>query len=256
MQVLDVHHNCLSEIPSSLGNCEALEELNLGFNRLSAIPEAMGLLLSLRVLKAHLNKLTYLPRKIGKLGNLVELDVHYNALESLPESIGQLTSLQKLNVSANHFALKTLPESLGQLTGLVELDISENHIKVLPKGMAALTNLKVLRMDGNPWQFPPPAVVEKGLQVSGRAWGHAAWLLAAVWVGENTLGSEMTCCDGNRRDACFWIPRKGTPEQPPSSTSQYHVHLPFSPPLRGPPSIPSHSPHLPHLLPILQPSSW
>jgi len=63
--------------------------------------------------------------------------------------------------------LQLLPSSMGSLASLRELDLRENHIKVLPATFTQLTSLKALKLEGNPWRFPPLKVTDKGLEVSG-----------------------------------------------------------------------------------------
>lgn len=58
---------------------------------------------------------------------------------------------------------------MGSLANLKELDLRENHIKVLPATFTQLTNLKSLKLDGNPWRFPPLEVADKGMEVSALA---------------------------------------------------------------------------------------
>jgi Leucine-rich repeat (LRR) protein len=103
LQVLDLAQcQSLEEIPSSIGQLNALQKLDLSWCW----------------------DLKELPSSIGHVNALQELYLHecYN-LKKLPSSIGHLNALQKFDLSKCS-NLKELPSSIGQLNALQELDLS------------------------------------------------------------------------------------------------------------------------------------
>jgi Leucine-rich repeat (LRR) protein len=95
----------LKELPSSIGQLHALQELYL--------QECLNL--------------KELPSSIGQLTSIQRLDLSgCSELEELPSSIGQLTSIQKLDLFG-WSKLKKLPSSIGQqkLDLLTSLNLKE-----------------------------------------------------------------------------------------------------------------------------------
>ena len=75
------------------------------------------------------------------------------------------TNTEKLNISNNFSDFGgSLPSTIGDLVFLVELDLSFNQVKMLPMGVGALENLKVLKVDNNPLVDPPLEVVEHSME--------------------------------------------------------------------------------------------
>lgn len=162
LTLLDVHGNKIEELPVSIGGCESLVKLNCDFNNLIGLPEALGQCVNLETLSIAINQLKHLPRTIGNLVNLTFLDLHYNQLESLPPGLCNLTNLTTLNIAAQHYNLHELPPGIGNLKSLKEFNMGECYIKLLPDSFIYLTNLKTLKLDGNPLVDPPLDVVKQG----------------------------------------------------------------------------------------------
>jgi hypothetical protein len=68
-----------------------------------------------------------------------------------------LAVLQKLELGDNQLA--RLPDSFAELRALRELGLFHNQMTILPSWVAQLPELVILNADANPWQFPPPSVV-------------------------------------------------------------------------------------------------
>jgi len=142
-------------LPPSIGDLDALEELDLNTNRLATLPDAIGELRSLRALRVHRNGLEALPETIGSLHSLRELVVGENALRELPPSIAGLGSLEELH--ANDNPLAALPEAIGLLPRLRVLNVShsgsadpaQQRLAALPRSLDALTRLETLHIAGN-----------------------------------------------------------------------------------------------------------
>jgi internalin A len=145
--LLDLSDQGLTELPDSIGQLTALEELNLNDNQLTALPDSIGQMTELQRLHLNGNKLASLPDSIGQLSRLRNLYITYNRLTELPKSIGKLTRLQTLSLSYNHLA--KLPESIGQLAKLKGLYLDENRLTGLPRSIGKLAELEELDLSGN-----------------------------------------------------------------------------------------------------------
>lgn len=172
LEVLDLHGNQLSEVPTGFRRLERLQTLNLSKNKLSS--DALEIICQIKNLKelnlASNSLAGTLLRNIGQLEYLEVLDISSNQLDALPTSIARLTKLKKLNISGNRFtslpfeALNNVVEinaSKNKLTGtlmksgeifehLQILDISSNALEAISSGMETSTrNLVTLAADGN-----------------------------------------------------------------------------------------------------------
>lgn len=160
----------LTELPESLGNLDALEELDLGSNRLREIPDSLGRLHALRTLRLHRNGIAVLPSSVSSLRSLRELSVGENQLRALPSGVGTLAALEELH--ANDNPLEVIPESIGLLRALRVLNVSRGPVAdaarssdssadwnsrsaraggldALPRSLEALTALDTLHVAGN-----------------------------------------------------------------------------------------------------------
>lgn len=175
--VQDHERNRLTgQIPSSLGNIGALQQLLLHNNELTGeIPPALGSLSNLQVLALGLNQLNgTIPAQLGNLNNLTELYLWDNELTgTVPPQLGNLSKLEHLQVSQNKLtgpipeelnsldALETLylfgnqltgqvPIWLGSLSNLEELYLSQNQLSgTIPIELGNLANLTVLSIWSN-----------------------------------------------------------------------------------------------------------
>lgn len=116
----------LRTLPPSLGDLDALEELDLHTNRIAALPDSLGALSRLRVLRVQQNALAGLPAAIGSLARLEELSLGENAITELPPSVGSLGALEELHVNDN--PLSRLPDSVGSLSRLRVLNVSHGRV--------------------------------------------------------------------------------------------------------------------------------
>ncbi|KAG7174435.1 Leucine-rich repeat-containing protein 40-like [Homarus americanus] len=138
LQVLDLSDNCLTSLPSTLGELTCLHRLTLSHNRLEELPAGAYLLPDLRSLQLDHNNLTALSEDLGNLNVLEYLDVSHNSLTEFPLSIGYLQRLTKLNASENQ--IKELPPEIGDCFALQQLDLTHNQLMALPKSIANLRN--------------------------------------------------------------------------------------------------------------------
>ncbi|XP_041835866.1 PH domain leucine-rich repeat-containing protein phosphatase 2 isoform X1 [Melanotaenia boesemani] len=175
IEMLDVMHNALSELPSRLLNSLSLRKLLVGNNRLQRVPDLLDHV-PLEVLDLQHNKLTELPESLFyKALNLKYLNVSANSLESIPpssQSEESLSTLQELYLTGNnldencgavlvghqnlrilHIAynqMLSFPASkLSKLELLEELNLSGNKLKTIPSTVSSCKRLHTLIAHSN-----------------------------------------------------------------------------------------------------------
>eukprot|EP00752_Nemacystus_decipiens_P006448 g5808.t1 len=158
--------------------------LDLNNNRVRGpIPEALGALSNLTALYLTNNQLTGpIPEALGALSNLTALDLGGNQLTGpIPEALGALSNLTALYLRNNQLT-GTVPLSIWKLPRTKKVDLDDNLLTHLfgPLETSAaqrvvlecMERLDLARRDqeyifglhtkGNPWEFPPAAVVANG----------------------------------------------------------------------------------------------
>jgi Leucine-rich repeat (LRR) protein len=141
----------LKDIPELFGNLQHLLVLELSdCHKLLKLPESISKLIFLKeLLLSDCWELTALPESFGNLEQLKYLDLSSSHISALPESVCKLVNLEYMNISWCT-DLQMLPGNYGNLVKLEELNMSyigNGHINV-PKGMADMSNLKILLADG------------------------------------------------------------------------------------------------------------
>ena len=164
----------LSELPSSIGNLEVLEELDLNSNELRELPESLGFLEQLETLRLFRNRLASIPPSLWQLRQLRVLVLSHNPIESLPPEIGELPMLEELYLQGSRLA--ALPATLGNLQQLRTLTLHRSlndaepgeRLTVLPPELGELALLETLHLGGNwlycdmPFGFRPPGFLTDG----------------------------------------------------------------------------------------------
>uniref|UniRef100_A0A3B3UQC5 PH domain and leucine rich repeat protein phosphatase 2 n=1 Tax=Poecilia latipinna TaxID=48699 RepID=A0A3B3UQC5_9TELE len=175
IEILDLQHNLLFELPSRLLNSLSLRKLLTGNNRLQRVPDLLDHI-PLEALDLQHNKLSELPEGLFyKALNLKYLNVSANALESIPpssQSEESLSTLQELYLTGNnlnencgallvghqnlrilHIAynqLLSFPASkLSKLELLEELNLSGNKLKTIPSTVSSCKRLHTLIAHSN-----------------------------------------------------------------------------------------------------------
>ncbi|PIN21146.1 Intracellular membrane-bound Ca2+-independent phospholipase A2 [Handroanthus impetiginosus] len=97
--------------------------------------------------------LTALPVEITRLPLLEKLYLDNNKLSVLPPEFGELKNLKVLAVDYN--MLVSVPVELRQCAGLVELSLEHNKLVRPILDFRAMSELRVLRLFGNPLEFLP-----------------------------------------------------------------------------------------------------
>lgn len=158
------NNNLSGQIPASIGNLTALENLNIFMNSLSgALPDAIGTLTSLRTLSLSLNSFS----------------------GHIPVSLGNLSNLQEMYLNQNQFS-DSIPSELGNLANLVYLDLSRNQLTgEIPASLGDLSNVQIIKMQGNQLSGQIPATL-----------GNLTKITDLV-VSENLLKGEIPSELGN-----------------------------------------------------------
>ncbi|XP_017333014.1 PH domain leucine-rich repeat-containing protein phosphatase 2 isoform X1 [Ictalurus punctatus] len=175
LEVLDVSHNLLLELPARLLSGLSLRKLLVGSNALQCVPDLLDHI-PLETLDLQHNKLTELPENFfSKALNLKYLNISANALETIPPSSQteeSLSTLQELYLTGNnlnencaallvgHQNLRVLHVAYNQLLSfpasklsklelLEELNVSGNKMKTVPSTVSSCKRLHTLISHSN-----------------------------------------------------------------------------------------------------------
>ncbi|PRQ18212.1 putative protein kinase RLK-Pelle-LRR-XII-1 family [Rosa chinensis] len=146
-------NNLNGSIPSSLGKCHRLLELNLAQNNLDGtIPQQLliGLPLSIYLYFQENRFSGSLPVEVGKLKSLRVIDILDNMLSGeFPNSLGGCENLEALHLQGNFFK-GPIPSSMSALRGIQELDLSCNNLSgEIPQFLESFVFLKNLNLSFN-----------------------------------------------------------------------------------------------------------
>ncbi|KAM7228977.1 hypothetical protein CapIbe_020265 [Capra ibex] len=163
LSYVDVSRNCLENVPEWVCESRKLEVLDIGHNQICELPARLFCNSGLRKLLAGHNRLARLPERLERTSVEV-LDVQHNQLLELPPSLlMKADSLRFLNASANK--LETLPPAtLSEETSsiLQELYLTNNNLtdKCVPL-LTGHPHLKILHMAYNRLQSFPASKMAK-----------------------------------------------------------------------------------------------
>ncbi|KAG6432549.1 hypothetical protein SASPL_104129 [Salvia splendens] len=139
--------NLTGVIPSSVGNCSSLINLDLSVNSLTkSIPQEIGKLAFLQQLSLDSNFLDgQIPKEIGNCSNLHLLELFDNRLYgNIPKEIGQLTVLEVFRAGGSLIDGE-IPPQVSNCTRLSFLGLADTSITgQIPATLGALMNLKTL----------------------------------------------------------------------------------------------------------------
>lgn len=174
LEILDLHGNNLSALPTEFGNLSRLRILNISENGFEELPFDVLAGLPLRELIARKNQLsgTLIKDGVDALPTLQMLDVSSNQLAQLCSSGGSVSmpALYQLCISMNRLqglpdvstwtslvtlaadenCINAIPEGFTKLEQLKSVDFSSNDIRVVPAEVGRMENLSNLRLSGNP----------------------------------------------------------------------------------------------------------
>uniref|UniRef100_A0A8B9GAJ4 PH domain and leucine rich repeat protein phosphatase 2 n=1 Tax=Amazona collaria TaxID=241587 RepID=A0A8B9GAJ4_9PSIT len=161
LEVLDVSHNLLVELPLRILSCLSLRKLMVGHNRLQSLPP-LAEHIPLEVLDVQHNLLTKLPEMLFvKALNLRYLNASANSLESLPSACTgeeSLSMLQLLYLTNNNLTDQCIPVLVGH-PSLRILHLANNHLQTFPASkLSKLEQLEELNLSGNKLKTIPTTV--------------------------------------------------------------------------------------------------
>jgi Leucine-rich repeat (LRR) protein len=184
---LDLAYNSIVELPAAIGDCVALEDVNLVRNpMLHKLPLEFGQLVNLKFLDldhesmisppetvtrrgakevvrylnalksgAKENKADFsgfdlkeIPAEVMNMVNVTDIRLGKNKLDSIPASVAKFTGLKTLVLDEN-LRMRDLPQTMRLMTALQEISLSGNHLKTIPDEIFRLTSLVVLCFSHN-----------------------------------------------------------------------------------------------------------
>lgn len=199
LRTVNLSHNYLKNVSDLFSLLAHTERLDISGNMITHIPETIGVMENLVDLKITDNLIEYMDDKLFDLP-IEKLDLSSNKLYWIRlEGLTELESvvldfnpikhieisddfapyleefscdgcglksfvpirskeLSLLCYSSNE--IKVVPDYIGRYVKLVELDLDENNINQLPDGMANLSQLKTLYIEGNPLSESAKKVID------------------------------------------------------------------------------------------------
>jgi len=148
LELLDIHENAISDLPTGMERISKLKSLNIAGNKIASLPfEAMAKLPLVEIIASR-NRLegSLLPPTLESLPSLRSIDVSHNALLSIMTTQVGLPSLQSLDVSNNRITI--LPAS-AVWPVLATLTANQNQISIMPADFPLLEKIKSVDMCGN-----------------------------------------------------------------------------------------------------------
>nr|MDA3818638.1 leucine-rich repeat domain-containing protein [Prolixibacteraceae bacterium] len=160
LAVLDLQNNrnLTGSIPSTIGNINNLENLNLFYSNFTgSIPLELWNLTSLGYLDLSYNNFTgTIPSEIAGMVNLYYLVLQGNQFTgSIPEELLTLTGLTGLYLGRNNFTSSVMPD-FSVLVNLRGLGVDNcNFTGSIPTSLLEMSSLEQLRISNNPFNPEP-----------------------------------------------------------------------------------------------------
>eukprot|EP00040_Diaphanoeca_grandis_P034895 m.218004 g.218004 ORF g.218004 m.218004 type:complete len:584 (-) comp33248_c0_seq1:45-1796(-) len=154
--------NLLETIPVQVfqfGN--TLLELDVSFNKLSNIPGAVGGLRKLKKLDCRNNALCDLPQELTQLSSLCEVVISGNRFTAVPRILYGMPSVEIIIATDNQIGNIDV-DGLAELPKLRCLDLTNNNIATVPAELGFVDTITSLKLDGNLFKIPRPAMLAKG----------------------------------------------------------------------------------------------
>ncbi|KAK3316548.1 hypothetical protein B0H66DRAFT_297508 [Apodospora peruviana] len=160
LQLLDLHGNSLTSLPSDLANMVKLRTLDVSENGLVSLPlDSIARMSSLVEFTASKNQLsgTLFPDSVDSFPTIKILDVSCNQLSnfcSTDKSI-DMPNIQNLQVSMNR--LQALPD-MSSWANLETIIAEDNSIAVIPPGFTKLMKLRIAQFSSNDIRVLPAEI--------------------------------------------------------------------------------------------------
>ncbi|XP_070577246.1 leucine-rich repeat protein 1-like [Ptychodera flava] len=164
LESLKISHCALTRIEYRILGLKKLTVLDMSHNQIRTLPSSVEHLVSLTELHLPCNQLSEFPAGLCKdpfKSNLEVLDLSENKLKMLPPAICGLANLVNLKIEKNE--IMRLPQAIGRLQGLKFLCSSHNQIKTLPAGFIRLS-LDTIDLFGNPFLDDGPSTAMSRLE--------------------------------------------------------------------------------------------
>ncbi|CAH1772444.1 unnamed protein product [Owenia fusiformis] len=154
--------NTLTKYPENIVLMSStLLNLNLSINRINALHPDISLCMKLQTLNLSNNQISQLPQEMTSLQSLREITLSYNRFPMIPAVLYELPNLEVILISDNQIA--DIPVSqLKKLQKLSTLDLQNNAIRNVPPELGTCDNLRALKLEGNLFKAPRPAILAKG----------------------------------------------------------------------------------------------
>ena len=194
---LDLSHQGLGWLPSSIAHLRALRRLAVDHNRLSSLPDELTALVSLREISCEHNCMEHVPGVLESdaARGLAVLSLADNSITTVPTWASQWVALKTLNLAGNK--ISDLPLTLRAMTRLQSLNLSRNALELLPLCIGELSKAALHSVDaqGNALRGLPDwmdcPLVCQGISLSQDT-GKAQQLASMAW------GLRFSCriCQG------------------------------------------------------------
>ncbi|KAI0467563.1 hypothetical protein F4859DRAFT_237723 [Xylaria cf. heliscus] len=161
LEILDLHGNSISTLPSGVERMKRLRILNLDENTLESLPFQSLSALPLSELHVRKNKLagTLIEPGVESLSQLQILDCSSNQLFYITSPDAKqplsLPSLHQLTVSMNR--LKSLPD-MSNWNSILTINAEDNSISAFPEGFTSRHTLRHAGFSSNDIRLVPPEI--------------------------------------------------------------------------------------------------
>lgn len=161
LEILDLHGNNISALPSGIDGMKRLRILNLDENAFETLPFQSLSALPLSELLVRKNKLTgtLIESGVEAFSQLQILDCSSNQLAHITSPDAKqplrLPSLHQLTVSANR--LKSLPD-MSSWESILTINADDNNLSVFPDGFITRHTLRHVGFSSNDIRIVPPEI--------------------------------------------------------------------------------------------------